>query len=135
VFAKQLGKTFRDGEIIFEEGSTGRDMFVIQSGQVEIVTGKGEAETVLAVLGKGEIFGEMALFERLPRSATVRAKGSARVLTVDPRTFLSKVSADPTLAFEILKRMSKRVRRLDIEVRELRSKLGRLGGADMPDGP
>jgi CRP-like cAMP-binding protein len=134
LFAKQLGRVFEDGEIVFEEGSTGRDMYVIQSGEVEIIKGTGDSAFVLAVLGKGEIFGEMALFENLPRSATVRVKGKARILTVDARAFLSKVSSDPTLGFQILREMSQRVRRLDEEVKRLRNKVKELSGEEV-DSP
>ena len=128
MFAKQLGRAYRNGEIVFEEGSMGRDMYVIQDGEVEILKGTGESQFRLAVLGKGQIFGEMALFENLPRSATVRVKGKARILTVDARAFLSKVSADPTLAFHILKEMSRRVRRLDDEIKQLRDQVKELSG-------
>ena len=129
MFAKQLGRVYQNGEIVFEEGSMGRDMYVIQNGEVEILKGTGESQFRLAVLGKGQIFGEMALFENLPRSATVRVKGKARILTVDARAFLSKVSADPTLAFHILKEMSQRVRRLDDEIKQLRDQVKELSAA------
>ena len=133
MFAKQLGRAYRNGEIVFEEGSMGRDMYVIQDGEVEILKGTGESQFRLAVLGKGQIFGEMALFENLPRSATVRVKGKARILTVDARAFLSKVSADPTLAFHILKEMSQRVRRLDDEIKQLRDQVKELSEAKASD--
>ena len=133
MFAKQLGRVYQNGEIVFEEGSMGRDMYVIQDGEVEILKGTGESQFRLAVLGKGQIFGEMALFENLPRSATVRVKGKARILTVDARAFLSKVSADPTLAFHILKEMSQRVRRLDDEIKQLRDQVKELSEAKASD--
>jgi CRP-like cAMP-binding protein len=58
----------------------------------------------------------MALFERMPRSATVRALGEVRVLTIDKKTFLRQVHEDPSLAFRILQKMSYRIRELDTEL-------------------
>ena len=58
----------------------------------------------------------MAIFEREPRSATVRVKGQAGVLTLDKRAFLRRVHEDPSLAFRILQRMSSRIRTLNQEL-------------------
>jgi CRP-like cAMP-binding protein len=69
----------------------------------------------------GDVFGEMAIFDRQPRSATVRAKGNARVLTLDKRAFLKRVNEDPSFAFRILQIMSRHIRSLDEEFALLRS--------------
>lgn len=106
-----MGKTYRDGEVIVRQGECGDCMYVIQEGQVEVVERKGEKEIHLAILGEGEFFGEMALFEEEVRSATVRVLGNARILTVDKRTLLGRVHEDPSLAFRLLQTMSRRVRR------------------------
>ncbi len=108
-----LGKLFRDGEIIVRQGEMGDCMFVIQEGGVQILQRKGDKEYCLAELGEGDCFGEMALFEQEVRSATVRARGDVRVLTVDKRMFLRRVHEDPSLAFNILQKMSHRVRELN----------------------
>ncbi|MEO7665437.1 MAG: cyclic nucleotide-binding domain-containing protein, partial [Dehalococcoidia bacterium] len=71
-------------------------------------------------LETGDVFGEMAIFDRQPRSATVEASGHARVLTLDKRAFLRRVHEDPSLAFHILRRMSRRIRDLNDEVSRLR---------------
>ena len=60
--------------------------------------------------GAGQFFGEMALFDRDVRSATVRAYGRARVLTVDKRNFMRRVHEDPSLAFRLVETMSNRIR-------------------------
>jgi CRP-like cAMP-binding protein len=111
-----LGKVYRDGEEIVRQGETGDCMYVIQKGQAEAVQKKERREVRLAVLGEGDVFGEMALFERMPRSATVRALGDVRVLTIDKKTFLRRVHEDPSLAFRILQKMSYRIRELDTEL-------------------
>lgn len=111
-----LGKMCRDGETIVRQREMGDCMYVVQEGQVEIVADAPGGEVRLAVLGPGDIFGEMALFTRAPRSATVRALGDVRVLKVDKRAFLSRVHEDPSLAFRILEKMADRIRTLDEEV-------------------
>jgi CRP/FNR family cyclic AMP-dependent transcriptional regulator len=116
-----LGKDYQDGDIIVLEGETGEYMFEIQQGQVEILGQKEGKDVILAVLGKGDFFGEMAIFERETRSATVRAKGPVRALTVDKKTLLTRISADPTLAFRLLEKMSGRIRDLDREIVRLKS--------------
>ena len=65
----------------------------------------------------------MALYEKAPRSATVRAVGEVRALTVDKKTFLRRVQEDPSLAFNVLRAMSARIRALDVEVARLREQL------------
>ena len=110
-----LGKVYQDGEVIFRKGDAGDSMFVIQEGQVEVLEEFEGQEVRLAVSGTGEVIGEMAIFEQQTRSATVRALGKARVLTVDEKTFLRYVHQDPSLAYQLLKMLSNRVRRLNIE--------------------
>lgn len=120
---QELGRTYRDGEIIVRQGEPGHGMFVIQSGEVEVTSFVGGREIPVGRLGAGDIFGEMALFEREPRSASVRAVGEVRVLTIDKASFLRRVHEDPSIAYRILKQMSQRVRRLDDELAALKASL------------
>jgi len=115
-----MGKTYADGAIIVRQGESGDCMYAIQSGQLEVLRRGKDGEVRVAVLEKGEIFGEMAIFEREVRSATVRALGDARVLTVDKKTFLRRVQEDPSLAFNLVQMMSRRIRRLSDEIAQLR---------------
>ena len=112
----ELGKTYKDGEIICREGDEGKSMFVIQSGSVEVSKNLNGGEIVLRTMKKGEIFGEIALFDRMARSATVKALGEAIVLRVDKQGFFAKACKDPTLTFNILEGMSKRIRDLTREL-------------------
>jgi CRP-like cAMP-binding protein len=108
-----LGKLLQDGEVIVRQGEVGNCMYVIQQGQVEILLKKGDADVCVAVLGEGDFFGEMALFDQEVRSATVRARGEVRILTLEKRTFLRRIHEDPSLAFRMLEKMSRRVRKLN----------------------
>lgn len=112
----ELGKIFNDGEVIVQQGDVGEQMFVVQAGKVEVVLeSKGTQERV-SVLESRDFFGEMALFDKELRSATVRALGEARVLTIDKRTLLKRISEDPLLAYNLLRAMSSRVRDLNNQV-------------------
>lgn len=116
-----LGRRYGDREVIVRQGEAGDCMFVIQEGEVEVLREESGKELVLAVLKEGDFFGEMAIFERQVRSATVRAKGEAFVLTIDKRTFLTRIQEDPTIAFNILKMMSSRIRLLDEQLSRAKS--------------
>lgn len=116
--AGELGKTYEDGQVIVRQGEEGNCMYVIQSGKVEIIRTIDGVETQLAVRGEGDFFGEMAIFEREVRMATVRALGPARVLTVDKKTLLRKVHEDPSLAFRVMEIMSRRIRELSKRIVE-----------------
>lgn len=107
-----LGKQYRDGDIIFRQGEAGNCMFVIQKGEVEVFVECDGGELTLRRMGANDFFGEMALFEKETRSATARAVGSAYVLTIDKKNFLAGVHEDPSLAFRIVKTMSHRIRNL-----------------------
>ena len=111
-----LGKTYKDGEVIVRQGDTGDSMYVIQDGQAEVVLERGGREVRLRTIGQGEFIGEMAIFEREVRSATVRAVGDVRVLTLDRRSILRKIQDDPSLAFRIMETMSRRIRTLSDDV-------------------
>ena len=117
----ELGKMFKDGEVIVRQGDAGNYMYEILDGQVEVLQERGGKEVRLAMLGKGDFFGEMAIFEREVRSATVRAHGHVRVLTVDKKILLRRISEDPSLALRILERMSHRIREMDNEIVRMRT--------------
>ena len=111
-----LGALYRDGDVIIREGEMGDCMYVIQSGRVEVVLSGEHGEQHLAFLGPGDFFGEMALFERQERSATVRSTGNSQALKVDKKTLLRRIGEDPLLAMNLLQTMSHRIRDLDAEI-------------------
>jgi CRP/FNR family transcriptional regulator len=117
----ELGRNYENGAVIFLEDEPGDCMYYIIEGRVNISRSSTEGEVPIATLGEGEIFGEMALFDRLPRSATAKAHGETRLLTVDKKKFFSSISRDPTIAFKILEAMSMRTRRLNAEYMKARN--------------
>ena len=122
-----LGRVFHDGEVVVRQGEVGDCMYVVQDGNVDVVMDREGHEVFLRTMGKGEFIGEMGIFERVPRSATVRAKGEARLLSVDRKTFLRRIHEDPSLAFRVVENMSKRIRDLSDEVARLQLAAERPG--------
>ncbi len=106
-------QSFKDGDLIFQEGESSSEMFVIRTGSVEITKNTGGRAMRLAVLERGAFFGEMSLLEGLPRSATARAIGNVSLLVLRPGSLLLQIRRDPTFAFELLQQLSRRVRDLD----------------------
>ena len=118
-----LGRIYEDGEVVFRQGDQGHCLYVVQQGEVDVIDDTGGRETLLRVLGPNDLFGEMAVFERETRSATVRARGRARILTIDKTNFLRRIQEDPSLAFNLMERMSARIRDLSGKVVRLRREL------------
>ena len=120
--AGELGKIYQDGEVIVRQGEVGDCMYVVQEGKIEVVLETEGREIRLAERGEGELIGEMAIFDREVRMATVRALGKARLLTVDEKNFLRRVHEDPSLAYRLVRTMSQRIRELTAEIARLREK-------------
>jgi len=115
-----LGREYGPGEIICRQGEPGDRMFVVQAGRAQVVRDENGSEVPVGELNKGDVFGEMAIFDRQPRSATVKALDGARILTLDKRAFLKRVHEDPSLAFQVLRKMSERIRSLNDELAQLK---------------
>jgi len=103
---------FKAGDIIFSEGDAADFMYVMRSGEVEIVVNG----TVVDTVGSGGIFGEMALIDRAPRSATVRCKTDCSVLQLDERRFLFFVDETPFFALDVMRILVERLRAMDATI-------------------
>jgi len=117
---KDMGeRSYATGDTIIREGEMGTEMFIIQEGKVGVTKKIGDNEVFLATLGRGDFFGEMSLLESQPRTATVRALAPTKLVTIRAGELLMKFRRDPTFAFEMLQRMSGRVRQLNDQVVQL----------------
>jgi CRP/FNR family cyclic AMP-dependent transcriptional regulator len=102
---------FGVGDVIFEEGSSGRELFVVLDGRVEIAKIGDAGKTVIVTLGKGEFFGEMAVIDGSARSATALAAApNTRVMRINHARFVYLVSQQPAFALMIMDALSKRLR-------------------------
>ena len=89
-------QTYQVGDRIFKQGDEGNIAYVVQSGEVEIFKVVDDVETVLGTVGKGGIFGEMALIDSQPRMAGARAKKGSTIVIISRAMFEQKLNkADP----------------------------------------
>jgi len=113
-----FGSFFEKGTVVFREGDLGELMYIIQSGGVEISQLQEGREVVLALLERGDFFGEMALVDQRPRSATVTTIQPTRLLPLSRSSFLERISQDPGVAFHLFKSLSRRVEQATHLLRE-----------------
>jgi len=100
---------YASSQNIFKEGEPGNKMYVVKEGEVELsVHGK-----LVASIGKGGIFGEMALIDSKPRSATAIAKTDCDLGPIDEARFLELVHQKPSFALEVMKVLVERLRLMD----------------------
>ena len=112
-------KSFDPGEIIVEEGQTGNGLYVIVSGNVEVLKGDLAATPqVLAKRGAGDVFGEMALLGEWPRTASVRALDDVQCLGIDRWVFLSQLERQPKVTIRLLQILAQRLRDSDARFTE-----------------
>ena len=98
-------------DVIFEEGSTGRELYVVLDGKIDIVKDSGATRTTIVTLGKGEFFGEMAVIDGSSRSATaIAAASKTKVMRINHARFVYLVSQQPAFALMIMDALSKRLR-------------------------
>ena len=103
-------KTFNAEEIVIAEGTKGTSAFVILSGSAEVIKRWGDREVVIAILGEGQVFGEMGLIEDRPRSATVKANSELKVRIIDREHFNELLRTKPSVLIPILKSLFERLR-------------------------
>ena len=112
-------KSYGPGQVIIQEGRTGNGVYAITSGQVEVVKGlNSEKPQRLAVLGKGEVFGEMALLDEWPRSASVRTLEDTTCVGIDRWLFLAQLRKEPEVAIAMLQVLVRRLRETDARLTE-----------------
>jgi CRP-like cAMP-binding protein len=100
---------FHEGERIFVEGDEGSVMYAVRSGQVAIIS----SGMVLETAGPNETFGELSLIDGDPRGATAIAREDTEVAVIDERAFHYLVQRNPSFALNLLRRMSRRLRRMN----------------------
>jgi CRP-like cAMP-binding protein len=118
LFSK-FGRELPKGTVLFREGDPGKEMFVIQSGQVAISKRVRDVEKVLATLGPGEFFGEMAIISNTPRTATATVASDARCLVIDPKTFEAMIRGNAEIAVRMIKKLAARLQEADAQIENL----------------
>jgi CRP-like cAMP-binding protein len=118
----KYGKTFDSGKIIFHEGEEGDKMYIIQEGTVRISKEIGGRDYTLAVLGKGEFFGEMAIVSRIKRSATAVAGDTVQLLEFDRQGFLGMIEKNAKIALNIIDKLCRRLQAANQQIHHIKEK-------------
>lgn len=111
-------KVYNKSDVIFEQNSSGHEMYIVCSGRVKLYCEPSKGRrTVLAVLKPGEHFGEMALIDDSPRSATaVAIQDNTQLVVLDKAKFLYLVSQQPEFAFAVMETLSQRIREANLQL-------------------
>ena len=102
--------TFKAGETVIEEGDEGSWAYVILSGKAKVFKNTGLGEVTLALMGNGEVFGEMALIEDRPRSASIKAETDLKLRVINREQFNELLRQDPSRLIPIMKSLFERLR-------------------------
>jgi CRP/FNR family transcriptional regulator, cyclic AMP receptor protein len=106
-------RTLKAGEVVFREGDAGATIFVVRKGRVRISKGVRGGQKTFAVLGPGELFGEMSVINGLPRTASAEALEDVMLLELDAARFEKMVISEPEIAVRILKNLAHRLAEAD----------------------
>ena len=107
------------GDVVLKEGEEAAGFYIVSSGQVEVVKNLGDPkETVLATLGPGDFFGETALLDGYPRTASIRALEDGECLVMTRWDFLVALKSSPDMAAQILRTLARRLRQTDARLTE-----------------
>lgn len=118
IFTK-YGRTFAAGEKVFAEGEIGAEMFIIQTGRVRISKHSQDVEKTLVVLEDGDFFGEMAVIDKGPRSATATAVDEVKCIVLNEELFEQQMQNNARIVKKILKNMSARLRDANKQIENL----------------
>ncbi len=115
-----MRQSFNAGDVIIRQGSYETSAYIIESGRVEVSIMVNDKKTVFAILGKKQIFGEMALMDDKARSATVMALEETQVSVIDRKSFNEQLTKNPKILFPLIKALFERLRTANqnIAVRE-----------------
>jgi len=116
---RKYGRIYDEGKVIFREGEPGNEMFIIIEGEVKITKKAGNLEKTLMILRSGDFFGEMALVDDKPRSASAIAMITCKLIALDKNTFKSVILNNPNFAYKVILKMSERLREADKQIEEL----------------
>lgn len=115
-----VAKNFAKHAIIMREGDKTDALYIIVSGKVKVVLSTvGGKEVILAMLGKSELFGEMALLDEQPRSADIVAMEPTQLLVISKADFINCLAHNPQMAFKIMQGLIQRLRNADRKIESL----------------
>jgi len=105
----RFGKSFEAGDVLFNEGDAGDEMFVIQTGKIRISKRIGQAQRTLAVLGPGDFVGEMSILNNKPRTATATAVETTQTVLISAKTLESMIARNTEIAIRLIRKLAARL--------------------------
>jgi len=117
---------FPKGTVIFRQGEPGDEMFVIEKGRVRLTLGTAGHEKEVAVLGRGEFFGELSLLSGAARSATAQAVEDSNLLAIGRDVFAMMVQDDLDVVFRMMNAQGQRLSQTNQPIQQLMQRLGRV---------
>ena len=124
-------KTFKNGEVIVKEGDTGKSFFQLVEGSAYVYAGTGKEDQIkLGVMEAGEYFGEMAILEAYPRSATVIAKGSVTVIEIPEYELNTYLAEDTGRIIELMRHLGNRIQNMANDYNESKALLEQLKASE-----
>jgi CRP-like cAMP-binding protein len=120
LLANMVSVKIAKGTILFAEGDGGDQLYVIAEGKLKLGTSSGDGrENLLSILGPGEMFGELSLFDPGPRTSTATAVTDAKLLSLGQEKLLPWLAENPKVALQLLARLAQRLRRTNEAVGDL----------------
>jgi len=128
-------KHYEQGTILFNEGDEGEEMYIIRSGKVAIKKRVPHGEVTVAMFEKGDFFGEIAMLEHLPRTATAEMAEAGDLVVIDAETLSDLIKANPEVAVRMLRKYSLRLRETTKRIEEMAVRAeANAGGAAAGEG-
>ena len=115
----KYGLMVDSGKILFKEGDPGDKMYIIQEGNIRISKMIDGKEHILAVLGKGDFFGEMAIVNQVERTATATAVGTVRLLSFNREGFLGMIEKNARIALNVIDKLCRRLQHTNNQIQHL----------------
>ena len=119
LLVQKFGKKVMAGTVLFKDGEAGKQMFVIHSGKIKITKKIGDVEKTLAILPAGEFFGEMAILNDEPRTATAIVEEDSQLLVIDPKTFEAMIKGNSEISLRMIKKLAQRLKQADEQIESL----------------
>lgn len=119
---QKFGQHVDAGKVIFREGEDGEQMYIIQQGKVKVSRDLEGKEQILAILSKGDFFGEMAIVNKVKRTATVTALEPTRLLAFNQKGFLNMITKNARIALNVIDKLCRRLQHANLHIRHLARK-------------
>jgi CRP-like cAMP-binding protein len=119
---EKYGNVIPAGQTIFKENEEGEEMYIIQDGKVRISKNIGGKEHILAVLSKGDFFGEMAIVTKVTRTATATTVTDTQLLSFDRQGFRSMIEKNSKIAMNIIDKLCRRLQNANMQIQHMKRK-------------